>query len=208
VSSTIKSTSDSLVASTQVNDLFDDSDSEVARTFVSPCEVNFTDVRGHSAEDEVLMAARYCLVDGYSTARFYPDNFIRREELAKITVNMMLLKLEGFVRQFEGIDYAPFVDVPASNQLAPYMSYVSRLGVWEDLFVDSNRRQFDPQGFVSAQDMISLLGVIARLYPNYMGNAQINVDFSKTWLTRAEVVSLMMSFFWDDTTPTFQSETI
>jgi RNA recognition motif-containing protein len=119
-----------LVASTQTNDLFDDTDSVSSTTFVTPCAVNFEDISVHNLRNTILTAARYCLVDGYNNSRFYPDNFLRREELAKMTVNMMMLKLEGFVRDFDGIDYDPFVDVSSTNQLAPYMSYVSRLGVW------------------------------------------------------------------------------
>jgi hypothetical protein len=83
-----------LVAATQTNDLFDDSDSLDSTTFVSPCKVNFEDVYLHDLKDTILTAARYCLVNGYNSSRFYPDNFLRREELAKITVNMMMLKLE------------------------------------------------------------------------------------------------------------------
>ncbi len=195
-----------LVASTQTNDLFDDTDSTTSETFVSPCEVRFVDVATHVHVDAITTAAKYCLVDGYSSTRFYPDNHLRREELAKITVNMMLLKLEWFVRQFEWIDYDPFADVLSTNQLAPYISYATRLGVWEDLFPDSSRRNFDPQGLVTPQDMIVLLGDIARMYPNYMDTSRISVDIGDTWMTRAEALNVMMDFFRGNTDPSFASE--
>jgi hypothetical protein len=56
--------------------------------------------------------------------------------------------------------------------------------------------------------MFTLLSDVARMYPNYTDGSRISVDLSQTRMTRAEVLDVMMDFFWNGQNPEFTAISI
>ncbi|MBQ2926615.1 MAG: S-layer homology domain-containing protein, partial [Ruminiclostridium sp.] len=91
----------------------------------------------------------YEMLLGYTDGTFRPNNTLTRAELSALLVQTMHLSVTA-----EGIDFA---DVPADSWYAPYVRAVCAAGYLKGV----GGGYFDPQGTVTQEEMITVLGRLA-----------------------------------------------
>ena len=116
----------------------------------------FSDVAGTDWELAANTLRTYEMLLGYTDGTFRPDNTLTRAELCALLVQTMHLSVTD-----QGIEFS---DVPADSWYAPYVKAACGAGYLKG--VGENR--FDPQGTLTQEEMITVLGRLA---------AEINLYF-------------------------------
>ncbi len=82
---------------------------------------DFSDTEGHWAEHQIDLVARAGIVGGYTDGSFKPDEYITREQFAKVVANFMGYTEKG--------DVSAFADVDPNGVLTPYVALCVKAGV-------------------------------------------------------------------------------
>lgn len=109
----------------------------------------FSDVYGEDCELAANTLRTYEMLLGYTDGTFRPNNTLTRAELSALLVQTMHLSVTA-----EGIDFA---DVPADSWYAPHVRAVCAAGYLKGV----GGGYFDPQGTVTQEEMITVLGRLA-----------------------------------------------
>ena len=118
----------------------------------------FSDVAGTDYEQAANTLCTYGMLRGYADGTFHPDNGLTRAELCALLTQTMRLHLPETGATFSDVAkdswYAPYI------QAAQAAGYVSGVG----------NGRFDPQGKVTQEQMMTVLGRLAAdLNLNFLG---------------------------------------
>ena len=118
----------------------------------------FSDVAGTNYELAANTLCTYGMLRGYADGTFHPDNGLTRAELCALLTQTMRLRLPETGATFSDVAkdswYAPYI------QAAQAAGYVSGVG----------NGRFDPQGKVTQEQMMTVLGRLAAdLNLNFLG---------------------------------------
>ncbi len=106
---------------------------------------DFTDTRGHWAEDEISTVADAGIVGGFPDGSFRPENNITREQFAKVVANFMGYTKKG--------DISMYPDVNPNSGLAPYVAMCVEAGVLGG-FPDGTMR---PGAYITREQAAAML---------------------------------------------------
>lgn len=106
---------------------------------------DFSDTKGHWAEDEISRVADEGIVGGYPDGSFRPENNITREQFAKVVANFMGYTKKG--------DVSMYPDVNPNGGLTPYVAMCVEAGVLGG-FPDGTMR---PGAYITREQAAAML---------------------------------------------------
>ena len=118
------------------------------------------DIKWHAHEDDINVLVQYCVVNPYQ-AKFYPDNYLRRYEMAIMYVKYQLVKGHTQLPEIVFPSLGRYADVA---QNAPYASYVA-YGTQQNrftMFVSKDadgRKLFKPNAFMNIDEILRLMNI-------------------------------------------------
>lgn len=133
---------------------------QVRETTASPStQAQFEDIKGHSLEQSILKAYQLGLFNGRSDTVFAPDDFMTRQETAKLLCTTVT-KLQGTYVPTRVDSLSYYSDAYQVSAWAnPYVSYAHDQNIMQ-----GSGGQFNPTGYTSREQA---LAVIARLANRY-----------------------------------------
>lgn len=108
----------------------------------------FTDVAGSPYADELNIMATYDLLRGEGNGAYAPDNSITRAELCAMLCHALNRTSAGT---------PTYSDVPADAWYAPYVAKITEMGLMDG----KGGGVFDPDGQVTNQELVTVLGRLA-----------------------------------------------
>ena len=118
------------------------------------------DIKWHAHEDDINVLVQYGVVNPYQ-AKFYPDNYLRRYEMAIMYVKYQLVKGHTQLPEIVFPSLGRYADVA---QNAPYASYVA-YGTQQNrftMFVSKDadgRKLFKPNAFMNIDEILRLMNI-------------------------------------------------
>jgi len=120
----------------------------------------FTDIKWHLHEDDINILVQFGVVDP-NRPKFYPDNYLRRYEMAIMYVKYQLVK--GHMQLPEVIfpKLGRYSDVAQNAPFAPYIAYGTQQNRFT-LFVgkdDEGLKTFKPNAFLKIDEILRLMNL-------------------------------------------------
>lgn len=106
---------------------------------------DFSDTKGHWAEHQISVVSDAGIVSGYPDGSFRPENYITREQFAKVVANFMGYTEKG--------DVSMFPDVNPKGNLTPYVAMCVKAGVLGG-FPDGTMR---PGAYITREQAAAML---------------------------------------------------
>lgn len=132
----------------------------------------FSDTKNHTYETEIIRAYNAGIVKGDGKGHFFPDNFITREEIASLVVN--LLKQISPDRNYELKSTYQYAD---RSMIADWATYYIDYCYENKILNGYNGNVMDPKGNATIEQSIALLFRLAnseKLLESAYGTIQIN----------------------------------
>jgi len=120
---------------------------------------HFLDIENSLHKDDINVLIQYGVIDP-SRQKFFPDNFLRRYELAIMYVKYQLVRGHQVLPQIVFPSIGRFSDVAQNISYAPYVAYGQEQG-WFDLFIikDDGKKFFKPNAFVTRDEVLHLMNL-------------------------------------------------
>ncbi len=116
----------------------------------------FTDINDHEYKDEILRAYNAGIVKGYGDGTFKPDNYISREEISSLLVNLIQRLEQQNIEPTYSYVYSDSAII--STWARSYIDYLVEQGIIEGTGVDNNNKLIiDPKGSTTREQAIVLL---------------------------------------------------
>lgn len=132
----------------------------------------FSDTKNHTYETEIIRAYNAGIVKGDGKGHFFPDNFITREEIASLVVN--LLKQISPDRNYELKSTYQYAD---RSMIADWATYYIDYCYENKILNGTGNNKMDPKGNATIEQSIALLYRLAnseKLLESAYGTIQIN----------------------------------
>jgi hypothetical protein len=118
------------------------------------------DIRWYAHEDDITVLIQNGVVDS-NREKFYPDNFLRRYEMAIMYVKYQLVKGHMKLPQIIFPNIGRFSDVAQNISYAPYIAYGQQQSWFDSLITkdDDGHKQFKPNAFVQLKEILRLMNI-------------------------------------------------
>ena len=121
---------------------------------------HFLDIEKSAHKDDIDVLIQYGVIDP-SRQKFYPDNFLRRYEMAIMYVKYQLVKWHMQLPQIIFPNIGRFSDVAQNASYAPYVAYGQQQSWFDSLITkdDDGYKQFKPNAFVQLKEILRLMNI-------------------------------------------------
>jgi len=110
----------------------------------------FPDIEGNKYEKDILRLASLGVISGYDDGTFRPEDPVKRQEFAKLLVEMLGL---GSVANMMKGQAVPFADVPANSWASGYINVAVTMGIING-YPDGTFKPENPVTYAEALKMI------------------------------------------------------
>lgn len=133
------------------------------RTVVPSKTTNFEDIKGHYFETDIIKAGNLGITSGTSATTFSPENFLTRQEAAKMLCVLLSKILDtGIPRNAPNV-YSYYTDAYTIAEWAlPYVAYASNLNIMQ-----GTGTRFNPNDYLTREQSLLIVGRMIEQYQWY-----------------------------------------
>ena len=118
------------------------------------------DIKWHPHEDDINVLVQYGVVNPYQ-AKFYPDNYLRRYEMAIMYVKYQLVKGHTQLPEIVFPSLGRYADVAQNMPYASYIAYGTQQNRFT-MFVSKDadgKKLFKPNAFMNIDEILRLMNI-------------------------------------------------
>ena len=118
------------------------------------------DIKWYAHEDDINVLVQYGVVNPYQ-AKFYPDNYLRRYEMAIMYVKYQLVKGHTQLPEIVFPSLGRYADVAQNMPYASYVAYGTQQN-WFTMFVSKDtdgKKLFKPNAFMTIDEILRLMNI-------------------------------------------------
>lgn len=120
---------------------------------------SLVDVKGSMYERDIMLLADINVIDS-SHPKFYPDNYLRRYEMAMMLVKYMVYQEKNSLPQILFPSRWWFADVAQNAIYAPYVAYAEQQWRISSFIAQKDQKKyFSPNAFVSRKDVCEMMSL-------------------------------------------------
>lgn len=179
-----------MIVQWQINDSFTGSTQEVhSSASISDVSINFQDIETSSYRESINILARNGVIDA-SSAKFYPDNYLRTYELVIMLVKSQLISSNQISDIFQMSNYkTDIVDVQNASYL-PFVAYADDKWYLDRIISrGNNKRYLNPNHQITQKEIWAVLSWVNN-------NPEILNLTSNNKMTRAQFAEILVKVFF------------